>query len=100
MHNVFISQRRHKEVSDHVTAIGKAGVDRYLVPPEQENRIEFHETLHALNALPAEQRQVLVLVAVEHLSYAEVAQVLGVPIGTVMSRLSRGRKRLRRTVEG
>ncbi len=44
--------------------------------------------------LPPEQREVLLLVSVEDLSYAEVAKVTGVPIGTVMSRLSRARVRL------
>jgi RNA polymerase sigma-70 factor (ECF subfamily) len=50
--------------------------------------------------LPEEQRSVLVLIAVEDLSYEEAARVLGVPIGTVMSRLSRGRDRLRHYMNG
>lgn len=51
-------------------------------------------------ALPAEQREVLLLVALEGLSYREVAQVQDVPIGTVMSRLSRARAALRVALEG
>jgi DNA-directed RNA polymerase specialized sigma24 family protein len=43
---------------------------------------------------------VLLLVAVEDLSYAEAAKVLGIPVGTVMSRLSRARERLQREIEG
>jgi RNA polymerase sigma-70 factor (ECF subfamily) len=50
--------------------------------------------------LPAEQRSVLLLIGVEDLSYGEAARVLGVPIGTVMSRLSRGRERLRKHMNG
>jgi RNA polymerase sigma-70 factor (ECF subfamily) len=50
--------------------------------------------------LPAEQRAVLLLVGVEDISYQDAAHVLGVPIGTVMSRLSRGRERLRRAIHG
>ncbi|MCH8810143.1 MAG: hypothetical protein IH993_09985, partial [Proteobacteria bacterium] len=53
-----------------------------------------------LGQLNADQREVLVLVAVEGLRYAEVAKVLGLPIGTVMSRLGRARKRLRQMTEG
>ena len=48
-----------------------------------------------LQRLPPEQREVLLLVSVEELSYQEVAAVTGVPVGTVMSRLSRARARLR-----
>jgi RNA polymerase sigma-70 factor (ECF subfamily) len=53
-----------------------------------------------LDTLPEDQRAVLLLIGVEGLSYDEAAQVLCVPVGTVMSRLSRGRERLRRLAEG
>jgi RNA polymerase sigma-70 factor (ECF subfamily) len=56
--------------------------------------------LRAFAALPEEQRSVMVLVAVEDLSYEEAARVLGVPVGTVMSRLSHGRQRLRHWMTG
>ncbi len=49
-----------------------------------------------LQALPEDQRQVLLLVGLEGLSYAETADILDIPIGTVMSRLARGREKLRR----
>ena len=49
----------------------------------------------ALGQIPREQREVVLLVGMEGMSYVEAAQVLGVPIGTVMSRLSRGREALR-----
>ena len=50
--------------------------------------------------LPEEQRAVLLLVTLEDLSYAEVAKVLGIPLGTVMSRLSRARVRLQELLDG
>jgi RNA polymerase sigma-70 factor (ECF subfamily) len=50
--------------------------------------------------LPEEQRSVVLLMGVEDLSYEQAARVLGVPIGTVMSRLSRGRERLRHHMNG
>ena len=70
------------------------------VPPGQESALRVHDVLDALDALPVEQRAVLLLIGVEDVSYAEAAQILGVPLGTVMSRLSRGRERLRRTMSG
>nr|WP_259397508.1 sigma factor-like helix-turn-helix DNA-binding protein [Klebsiella pneumoniae] len=56
--------------------------------------------LRALDTLPKEQSSVLLLVSVEGLSYAETAKVLDVPIGTVMSRLSRGREKLLNLIQG
>src|SRR5439155_4270121 len=66
----------------------------------QDSRLEHRDLLRAFSALPDEQRSVLLLVTVEDLSYAEAARVLGVPVGTVMSRLSRGRERLRQQMYG
>jgi RNA polymerase sigma-70 factor (ECF subfamily) len=53
----------------------------------------------ALQLLPAEQREVLLLVVLEEMRYEEVAATLGIPTGTVMSRLSRARERLRQWME-
>jgi RNA polymerase sigma-70 factor (ECF subfamily) len=66
----------------------------------QHSVLEHRDLLRAFAALPEEQRAVLLLIGVEDLSYQEAARVLGVPIGTVMSRLSRGRERLRRSFYG
>ncbi len=59
-------------------------------------RIELTEVLTQIGKLPTEQREVLLLAAIEELSYAEIARVQRVPIGTVMSRLGRAREKLRR----
>jgi RNA polymerase sigma-70 factor (ECF subfamily) len=61
-----------------------------------ETRLMLAKAEEALAALPAEQREVLVLICVEEMGYRETAELLGVPIGTVMSRLSRGRRALAR----
>ena len=55
-----------------------------------------HDIARGLALLPAEQREVLLLAAVEELRYEEIARVLAIPIGTVMSRLSRARDKLKR----
>ena len=61
---------------------------------------EAQRLLHeALEGLPPEQRAVFVLRAVEDMSYREIAQVLGVRVGTVRSRIARGRDRLRLMLE-
>jgi RNA polymerase sigma-70 factor (ECF subfamily) len=66
----------------------------------QHSVLGHRDLLRAFASLPAEQRAVLLLVGVEDLSYQNAARVLGVPIGTVMSRLSRGRERLRQYMRG
>lgn len=57
--------------------------------------MEVHDVLAALDHLPEEQKSLLLLIGVEDCSYDDAARILGMPIGTVMSRLSRARQRLR-----
>jgi RNA polymerase sigma-70 factor (ECF subfamily) len=66
----------------------------------QSDPLELRDLDAALRRLPVEQREVLLLVGLEQLSYAEASQALDVPVGTVMSRLSRGRERLRVLMSG
>lgn len=56
-----------------------------------ESRLMLKAVMAAMDRLPDEQREVLMLVCVEEMSYKDTAEVLGIPLGTVMSRLSRGR---------
>lgn len=95
MHNLFASQRRRQVARPDAAALDDLA-DAVPIRADQENMLLYGEVLNAVYQLPQDQQQVLLLVAVEDLSYAEVAGVLGIPIGTVMSRLSRARERLRR----
>ena len=63
--------------------------------PSQEASTSARDVLAGLDTLPEEQRSVLLLVAVEDVSYEEAARILGIPLGTVMSRLSRAREKMR-----
>ncbi len=64
-----------------------------------EGRLELAQVLRLLAQVPEEQRMAILLVSVEGFSYAEASKIMGIPAGTLMSRLSRGRKRLRELVE-
>ena len=66
------------------------------VAPGQHPHLALNETLRAMNRLSEDQRQVLLLVALEGFSYTEAAGILGIPVGTLMSRLGRARASLRR----
>jgi len=68
--------------------------------PSTERTVLAQSTLEAFEQLNPEQRALLLWVSVEGLSYKEVAEILDVPIGTVMSRLSRARNALRQLSEG
>ena len=69
------------------------------LPSSQESGLQARDALAALDRLPEDHRSILLLIGVEDLSYVEAARVLGVPIGTVTSRLSRARQQLRATME-
>ncbi|HTW28287.1 MAG TPA: sigma-70 family RNA polymerase sigma factor [Acetobacteraceae bacterium] len=98
LHNLHVSrwrrQRRQRQV-----AVADADAD-VAIPASQPAGVEIRDVLRGIAALPEDQRQIVVLVAVEGLAYAEVAAILGIPVGTVMSRLSRARDRLRAFAEG
>jgi len=101
LYNRFLSdqhRRRRRGVHDALLEVAEAELPG--VEGGQQWALEQRDLLRAFAALPEEQRSVLVLVAVEDLSYVETARVLGVPIGTVMSRLSRGRERMRQLMSG
>lgn len=65
-----------------------------------EQQLAWRDLMAGLESLPPEQRALVLLVGVEDLSYEDAARITGVPSGTVMSRLSRARDRLRRHLEG
>ena len=69
-------------------------------PPQVPDKLTDGDILAALDRLPMDFRAVVLLVDVEEFAYKEAAEVLGVPIGTVMSRLSRGRRLLREDLAG
>jgi RNA polymerase sigma factor (sigma-70 family) len=94
LHNRLVDHARQRARRAPLVGIDAADEGALAHAPEQEAGLIERDLLRALNALPDEQRAVLLLVSAEDLPYAEVAAVLGVPIGTVMSRLSRGRDRL------
>ncbi len=92
MHSVFVNQWRspRREVE-----VNMAEQPEVIVPATPFDRIELAEVEQALLGISAEQREVLLLVAVEQMSYADTAKALAIPIGTVMSRLSRARASVR-----
>lgn len=100
MHNLFVSRVRRNKSRGPTVSLEEVGEDRLGMRPSQDTHMQGRDLLRALDYLSEEQRSVLLLVSVEDLSYADVAQVLGIPIGTVMSRLSRARERLRQLMDG
>ena len=90
MHNVFVNQlkARRELALDEAT-------EASLESAPQSDPFQMRDLDAALRRLPAEQREVLLLIGLEQLSYSEASEALEVPVGTVMSRLSRGRERLR-----
>ncbi len=94
LHNVFIDEQRRKRVeARHADVLVQLSDDVAL--PAQEGRVRLSQIRKAFETLPEEQRAALHLVTLEGMAYADAAAVLGIPIGTLMSRLGRGRAALR-----
>jgi RNA polymerase sigma-70 factor (ECF subfamily) len=97
MHNVYIDQVRRPSLSTESLS------EETPMPTTTDTlstRLELRDMETALRQLPSEQRELLLLVALEGMSYDEVSQTLNIPKGTVMSRLSRAREKLRASMEG
>ena len=95
MHNVFVNQLKARKISSDVEID-----DSFAAPTPGATSMDIIDLQRGLASLSPEQREVVLLVALEDMSYADVSRTLGIPMGTVMSRLSRGRERLRRVMEG
>lgn len=101
LHNLAVTQFRQATARGrHMPIDDAAGEQELVSAAAQEQRLVYQDVLSKLARLPEEQRAVLLLVAVEDLSYADAAVVLNVPVGTVMSRLSRARERLQQEMDG
>jgi len=97
MHNLYLNQRRSAPAAS--VRVDLADVEDDL-PGETTPADVGLDLDRCLQRLPHDQRAVLLLVALEDMSYQQVATVLSVPVGTVMSRLSRARSRLRELMDG
>ena len=96
MHNVFVNQLKARKISPSVE-IDEAMIAAHI---PTVTSVDVLDLQRALLLLAPEQREVVLLIALEDMTYSDVSRALGIPIGTVMSRLSRGREKLRRLMSG
>jgi RNA polymerase sigma-70 factor (ECF subfamily) len=99
LHNLHLSNLRRARRRGPMLAVDSLADDLALAAPP-EDRGEIRNFVRAMDSLSDDHRQILLLVGLEGLSYREIAELLEVPIGTVMSRLARARERLRIALEG
>ena len=96
MHNVFVNQLKARKIMPSVE-IDEATIAAHI---PTVTSVDVLDLQRALLTLAPEQREVVLLIALEDMTYADVSRALGIPIGTVMSRLSRGREKLRGLMSG
>lgn len=97
MHNIHANQVRRISNGPKFVELFEND-DSPSISGEAENQLKLRDLHRAIADLSPEQREILLLVSLEGLRYQDVANILGVPAGTVMSKLSRARKRLREIV--
>jgi len=99
LHNLFIDGKRR--IASRPRLVSVDGHDARMVQiPNQADSIELSNLEAALHTLPDDQRVTVLLVGLEGLTYEEASSIMGVPVGTVRSRLSRGRETLRQAMDG
>jgi RNA polymerase sigma-70 factor (ECF subfamily) len=99
LHNIYVNDVARAAARPDVVEI-QDYFPAMAVPANQTHSIQLREVVRAIQGLPDTQRQTLLLVTLEGFSYDETAEITGVPIGTVMSRLSRARDKVRDEVSG
>lgn len=99
MHHLFIDQMRKVDRRGEAAMLSLDTDEALSAPAEQLDTVASREIVNALHAISPERRAALVMVSIEGFSYAEAANMLGVPAGTLMSRISRGREELRGLLE-
>ena len=101
-HRIWLNELRHRQVRRHSSLaalqdseLDAGGADARLIDnirvDHPEGSVLFHQIINVVNSLPEAQRIVMLLINVEGFTYAEAAEILDIPIGTIMSRLSRAR---------
>ena len=99
LHNLAVNRLRQKARRGNMVTLEEMPEASGASEATQEQTVYGNEVMSAIELLPPDHRSVLLLISVEDLSYAEAAKVLDVPVGTVMSRLSRAREQLRIRLE-
>lgn len=100
LHNLFVNRCRKNQSRPTHVSIEDLSEHRLPRLYDHGERTSLKHIETAINLLPARQREAIILIAVEGFSYAEVASITGVPVGTVRSRLSRARVTLRAILDG
>jgi RNA polymerase sigma-70 factor, ECF subfamily len=100
LRNIHVSGLRRSGRSVIVKSIDEVATGEDTVMGDQESQMGVRNIADALDQLPPAHREVILLIALEEMSYRDVAEITGVPLGTVMSRLSRARGSLRNILEG
>jgi RNA polymerase sigma-70 factor (ECF subfamily) len=95
LHNQYVNQVR-RAVREGATVAISETEPSLVRAPDQGRRLELRDLDRAMARVPEEQRAMILLIGLEGMSYQEAAEIVGVPVGTVRSRLSRGRELLRR----
>ena len=98
LHNQHVNDIR-RSVREGVSVAVEDVAPVLTVTPNAVDSLQLRDLERAMNMLPEEQRQVILLVGLEGMRYEDVAAILDIPIGTVRSRLSRGRETLRKLMD-
>jgi RNA polymerase sigma-70 factor, ECF subfamily len=99
LRNIYVSNWRRNAKHANAKELDDLHGFEGAVQPEQESNLSVALISDALDILPSQQREVLILISLEEMSYQQASEIIGVPIGTIMSRLSRARAHLQNILE-